>query len=133
MDATNGLRRGNSSSILLRYGMTSETTVRRKLKRADCFATFEADVAVLTGNAKPGAQLAPAHQGRTRASTAAARAARGARGAPGGRRVGAPQADVNAAHGAEHAPAEQRVGAPQAAVNAVATEGKSAQRPSPGA
>ena len=53
--------------------------------------------------------------------------------APEGRRVGAPQADVNAAHGAEHAPAEQRVGAPQAAVNAVATEGKSAQRPSPGA
>ena len=102
--------------------MGGPARLRRKLKRAERFATLAADVAVLAGNAKSGARLAPAMRWRTGASPAAASAARGARGAPGGRRVRASPAAVNAARGAEHAPAERRAGAPYAAVNAAATE-----------
>ena len=93
--------------------------LRRKLSRAEHFATLAADAATLAGNAKSGARLAPAQRGRTWASPAAASAAHGARG-PGGWRVGAPPAAVNAARGAEHAPAERHAGAPHVAENTAA-------------
>ena len=68
------------------------------MRRAEHFATFAADAAVLAGNAKSGARLAPAQ-----------------RGAWGRHRR------KNAARGAEHAPAERRAGAPHVAGNAAAT------------
>ena len=39
--------------------------LRRKLRRAEHFATLAADVAALAGNSKSGARLAPAQRGRT--------------------------------------------------------------------
>ena len=52
--------------------------LRRKLRRAEHFATLAADVAALAGNAKSGARLAPAQRGRMGASPTAVKAARGA-------------------------------------------------------
>ena len=91
--------------------------LRRKLRRAEHFATLAADVAALAGNAKSGARLAPVQRGRTGASPAAENAAYKAR-CPRGRRMGAPPTAVKAARGAEHAPAERRAGAPHVAENA---------------
>jgi len=83
--------------------MGGPARLRRKLKRAEHFATLAAQ------------------RWRTRAHRRL-RVPHGERGAQGGRRVGAPKAAVNAAGGAEHSPAERCAGAPQAAVNAAATE-----------
>ena len=94
--------------------------LRRKLRRAEHFATLAADVAALAGNAKSGARLVPAQRGRTGASPAAENTAYEGR-CPGGRRMGASPTAVKAARGVEHAPKERRAGASYVAENAAAT------------
>ena len=79
--------------------MGRSARLRRKLRRAEHFATVAAGAAALAGNAKYGARLAPTQRGRMGASPAA----------------------VNAGRGAECSPAERRAGAPHVAENAAAT------------